>query len=355
MSGLAASPLSRIGPRGIAWLWPSYLPRGKLAILDGDPGVGKSLMTIDIAARLSRAAPLPDGTVPGRPHVTLLLNGEDSPADTTRPRAEAAGADLDRVIVVESPDDAPLYFPARLPDLEELIRTDAVDLVVIDPIMAFLPQEVAATLDQCVRRGLGPLARLAARTDCAILLVRHLRKAAGGRAVHRGLGSIGIIAQARTGFLATADPDEPGAGVFAVTKANAGVRGPSLRYRVVADGAGRAMVEWTGPVELSADDTLRRPEAALRMRERAAAWLTAELVAGPRKASELYAAAAEAGIPERTLERAKAELHIGSRKAYFKKNATAWYWFDWSAEWPKDAPFPKPTPGELPDLTDMID
>jgi hypothetical protein len=339
-----------VSGRGVGWLWPSYLPRGKLALLDGDPGVGKSIISIDLASRLSRGAPLPDGAAPDRPCVTLLVNGEDATADTTRPRAEAAGADLDRVIVVEPEGEAPLYFPARLPDLEELIRAHSADLVVIDPVMAFLPTEIAATLDQCVRKGLTPLARLAERTDCAILLIRHLRKTAGGRAIHRGLGSIGIIAAARTGLLAGPDPGDPGVNVLAVTKSNAATPGPSLRYRVVSDEAGRAIVTWVGPAGLSADAVSRTPEAQLRMRDRAAAWLTAQLANGPRKASEIYTAAAEAGIPDRTLERAKSDLRLGSRRVYFKQNRTAWYWFDWDATWPKEAPFKKPDPHERPDL-----
>jgi hypothetical protein len=101
-------------------------------------------------------------------------------------------------------------------------------------------------------------------------------------------------------------------------------------------------VEWTGSAELSADALNQSPAAPLRICHQAAAWLSAQLAAGPRKASELYAAAATAGIPERTLERAKAELRIGSRKAH-----SVWYWFDSGSDWPKDAPFPKPRPGEL--------
>src|SRR5437016_5021698 len=100
MTELVAAPLSQIRPEPIQWLWERYVPRGKIALLDGDPGIGKSLLTIDLAARLSRGGPLPCGQTLHRPHTTLLLAAEDGAADTTRPRAEAAGADLDRVIAV---------------------------------------------------------------------------------------------------------------------------------------------------------------------------------------------------------------------------------------------------------------
>jgi hypothetical protein len=352
MSTLLAESLSQVQPGGLRWLWESYLPRGKLALLDGDPGVGKSLITIDLAARLSRGGPMPDGRRLDRPHVTLLLSAEDGAADTTRPRAEAAGADLERVVAVTAADGSPLFFPRHIPELEELIVARKADLVVIDPVMAFLPPEVAANLDQCVRRGLTPLASLAQRTDCAILMVRHLRKMEATRAVHRGQGSIGIIAAARVGLLAARHPADPSLGVLAVTKSNVagGVR--ALSYRLTEDFSGRARVEWAGTAELSADVLARSP-APLRMRDRAAEWLQAQLANGPRRATELFAAAAEAGIPDVTLNRAKAQVGVKSQRAYAKDRAE-WYWYDPGAPWPKDAPFQRPRPGELPPLEDFI-
>src|SRR5262249_52243219 len=239
----------------------------------------------------------------GRPHLTLLLSAEDDAADTTRPRAEAAGADLDRVISVAG---GRLQFPAELPDLGQLVRDHRPDLLVIDPITAFLPTEIAANSDQCVRGVLSMLALLAERLDCAILLVRHLRKTGATKAIHRGLGSIGFIASARTGLLAARHPADPSLGVLTVTKANLAGPVPSLGYRIKGDGANRAVVEWTGPANVPADALGRSVPEPLRPRDQAAAWLHAELAGGPRRATELYAAAAGAGIPERTLKRAKA-------------------------------------------------
>lgn len=348
MSLIRTKPLSQVRPSILQWLWELRLTRGTLALLDGDPEIGKSLITIDLASRLSRGGDLPDAAPADRSHVTILLGAEDNTAGVVRPRAEASGADLDRVIVLDDEDRAPMSFPANIAELEELIRTHGADLVVIDPITAFLSADVAANVDQCVRRALGPLASLAARTNCTILLVRHLRKDESGRAIYRGQGSIGFIAAARTALLAARHPDDPTLCVLAVTKSNAAVRGRSLGYRIKSDDKGRAVVEWTGPVDLSAD-AVSHSTVPVRARDRAAAWLSAQLAAGPRRASELYAAAAEAGIPERTLDRAKSELHIGSRKAHFK-DRSVWYWFDASSDWPKDAPFPKPQPGELPPL-----
>ncbi len=352
MSALTSAPLSQVAFASVQWLWEPYIPRAKLTLLDGDPGVGKSFITIDLAARLSRGGPLPNGSVPPRPHTTLLLSAEDSVADTIRPRAEAAGADLDRLITIDLLNGPPVLFPAQIPELEEMIRHHAADLVVIDPLMAFLPPEVAATVDQCVRRVLGPLAAVAGRTDCAILLIRHLRKHLTGRALHRGLGSMGIIAAARSALLAIRRIDDPARGVLAVTKANVAGDLPSLEYCIRGQDD-RAVVEWSGPVELSADAAMKRPDAPLRLRDQAVLWLQRELANGPRRVVELLEGAAKAGIPERTLERAKAELRASSRKVKFK-DRSEWYWYDPTSKWPKDAPFKKPLPGELPPLEDYL-
>jgi hypothetical protein len=257
-------------------------------------------------------------------------------------------------------------FPDDIPALEELVRDRGADLVVIDPLMAFLPPNVAANLDQCVRQALTPLAGVAARTGCAVLLVRHLTKRGRDRAVHRGQGSMGIVAAVRTVLFVAPHPDESGPDVgvrnlgpeaalplrvLAVAKSNVGRRPPALGYRVVESASGRPVVEWTGPADLTADEVCRGKKSAveLRTRDRAIDWLKRELAGGPRKAADLYAAAAAAGIPERTLERAKAALPARSHRAFdHKADRGEWYWYDPDAPWPKNAPFKKPF--ELPPL-----
>ena len=145
-----------------------------------------------------------------------------------------------------------------------------------------------------------------------MVLVRHLTTRAGPKAVYRGAGSIGIVGAARAGLLATRHPADPDLRVLSVAKTHLAAAAPSLGFRVVADGLGRSRVEWTGPVDVGADELCRTPAAALRPRDRAAEWLRAELANGPRKAAEVFATAAAAGIPEKTLKRAKAELRAES-------------------------------------------
>ncbi|MFL6114876.1 MAG: AAA family ATPase, partial [Catenulispora sp.] len=315
-----------------------------LAILDGDPEMGKSLLTIDLIARLGRGGPFPDGAAVARPGTSVLLSAEDDAADTIRPRAEAAGADLSRLVLPDFGGRLP-RFPEDVPDLEGLVRHCGAELLVIDPLMAFLPPRVAANLDQCVRQALTPLAGLAARTGCAVVFLRHLTKTGRDRAVYRGQGSVGIVAAVRTALFAAARPGDPGGRVLAVAKHNLGRRPPALGYRVVESPAGQPVVEWAGPVDLTADEACRtEPAGGVRPRDRAGVWLKQELATGPRPAAELYAAAAAAGIPERTLERAKAALGVSSHRTYdYTSGRGEWYWYDPDADWPGDAPFRKPS------------
>ena len=311
-------------------------------ILDGDPGVGKSLLTIDLAARLSRGGALPDESPSGRPHTTLLLSAEDNSSDTIRPRVEAAGADLDRVIVDTSDGSEPLRFPADLATLEEIIRGSQVDLVVIDPVMAFLPPVVAANSDQSIRTVLTPLKRLAEQTDCTILLVRHLRKKNATKAVYRGLGSIGFVGSSRAALFAAFHPGNPALRVLAVSKPNLSGASPALAFAIRGDGPSSTVIEWMGPLGISADSLGLPLPLPLRPRDRAGDWLHRELANGPRKATELLAAAARAGIPETTLRRAKIDGAFDSQQIVEKGDVHVWYWYDPAAQWPKDAPFPKP-------------
>lgn len=341
---------SEIQPVQLEWLWPGYLPRGKLAILDGDPEIGKSLLAIDLIARLSRGDALPDGQPAPRTCTSILITTEDERADTIRPRAEAAGVALDRFVTPKQLDDQVPRFPEHIPALEELIRASSAELVVVDPLMAFLPPRVVASMDQCVRRVLSPLGLLAARTGCTVLLLRHLIKRTTARALFRGQGSIGIIAAARAGLFVAPHPENPDERVLAVSKSNLAARPAALGYRVIKTPLGQPMIQWTGPVDLTADGLCRKHvSTVVKPRDRAIDWLKRQLANGPRKAAELYNLAAEAGIPERTLDRAKQEIGAGSERVYHRKEKYGeWYWYDHNAPWPKDAPFKKPEDADTP-------
>lgn len=251
--------MSDVWPERVAWLWRSYIPMGRLTVVDGPPGVGKStIVSADIAARVSTGATMPDGS-PGTEGGVVILSAEDAEADTIRPRLDAAGADVARVVTLRMRDlvadaDDLLILPDDLAELEDLIRREQAVLVIIDPLVAYLSGQIDGHRDQDVRRALARLGRTAERTGAAIVAVRHLRKTPGP-AVYRGGGSIGITAAARSLLVVEHHPDEDGVRVLAAAKHNLAARAPSLRYGVVDhDGAGR--IEWHGPCDIDADTLL---------------------------------------------------------------------------------------------------
>jgi hypothetical protein len=335
--------LCDVVPESLDWLWEPYLPRGTLTVLDGDPGVGKSLIALDLAARLSRGGPLPDGKPLARPHVTLLLSAEDRATKTLRPRADAAGGDLARIVRVKSPTGALMRLPADLAVLEQMIVERRADVTVIDPMTAFLPPEVATGNDQCVRTALHALDAVTERTGCTILLVRHLRKKGAAKAIHRGSGSIGIIGAVRTALLAAYHPADRGLCVLAVSKTNLAEMPRPFGYHVVGGGHATATINWTGPLETTADALGLPPPAPPSLVENAANWLTELLARGPRTAAEVLAEAKKAGIPETTLQRAKKDARVRSQEVFLKDKRHIWFWYDPAAPWPEDAPFRRPT------------
>jgi hypothetical protein len=285
----------------------------------------------------------------------LLLNAEDDARDTIRPRVAAAGGDPERVHILAAPGlglDRLPRFPDDVRALEEAVHEHAAALVVIDPMMAFLPPAVSANSDQSVRAALTPLASLAAGTDASVLFVRHLRKSGGASAIYRGSGSIGIVGAVRTGLMVARHPDDPDLRVLTLCKTNIGPPGPSLGFKLARRESGQTFVDWTGPVDVTADDLFGASlplRAGHRPRERACEWLRTFLAEGPRRTPEVYAAAKAAGIPERTLERVKALVGVTS-EARHTAGKREWWWSDPAAERARRTRVPFGRTDELPPL-----
>jgi hypothetical protein len=253
--------LDRIPVRPIHWLWRPYLACGKLALLDGDPGAGKSLLTADLTARLTRGGRMPDGTWRRKKANVLFLNAEDALDDTLRPRLDAAGADLNRVfclggVQVGIADGAEMSFPGCFEALRRAVVAHAIELVVIDPMTAFFKPDAVANSDQVMRVALAPLAALAARSGASVLLVRQLTKHGGRKALYRGGGSIGIIGAIRTALFLGRCPGEPDRRILAMTKSNIGPTAPALACRL-AEEAGRPRLQWLGECDATADELCR--------------------------------------------------------------------------------------------------
>lgn len=326
----------------ITWLWRPYLAAGKLAILDGDPGTGKSMIAIDIAARLSRGGNWPDGTSVGGVFKTLLLDAEDDPDDTLRPRLIAAGGDLNHVFVPpNSGPDETLQLPRDLAKIEAMVRELKIGLVVLDPLSAFVPPGLASGGQSAARLAVAPLIGLAARTGAAILIVRHLTKQSGDSAIRRGLGSMSILGLARTGLIVGRHPRDPEISLLAITKSNLTAVPHPIGFRLKPQ-EGSACIDWLGPIEVSADRVCGNPDRAESPGVvRATLWLIEALANGERPAAELLAAAKADGIREKTLERAKQSLGVKSEFTRIPGQPRGWLW--------------RPPPDEVPSTLEPLD
>lgn len=320
--------LSEVQPQEVGWLWKNRIPAGKVIMLEGDPGEGKSILSLEIAARLTRGEALP-GAEGGLEGGVVILTAEDGLADTVRPRLIAAGADLSRIVAVN-------YGPERAGELrisnivtgisaiEDAIRQVKARLVIVDVLMAYLPLSTNCDRDQHIRLALAPLAAMADRLGVAVICIRHLRKSAAASPLYRGGGSIGIIGAARAAMLVARDPDDSSYCVLAQTKNNLGPEPPSLRFRIVAaDGVPR--IQWEGETSHTAKSLLDSSEKDEReARTEAKAFLRQDLSGGPKLRQDVVAAARRLGISERTLLRAKSELGIKSAKEGFR---SGWLWY----------------------------
>jgi hypothetical protein len=313
----------------VAWLWPARLALGHLALLDGDPDLGKSLVTLDLSARLSAGRPWPDGTPVEAPGAAIVINAEDSEQQTVCPRLRALGADLGRVFFLPRDEAGGIDFrlPSRTAALDAVLAETGARLVVIDPVSVFLDAGVNTHSDGGVRRALAPLAALARKYACAMLLVRHLTKYGRHRALYRGLGSIGLVGSCRSAWLIAADPRVPGRRVLAQEKNNLGPPQPSLAF-AVADAGGLPALSWLGPADWSADALLAaaagRPDLPGPI-DHAKEFLAEFLRDGPRTTHDIWREAEPLGLSKRTLNRARKPLGIHTRRAHVDGKPTS-YW-----------------------------
>jgi hypothetical protein len=322
--------LASVRPEPVQWLWPQWLPRGKLVVLDGDPALGKSTLALDLAARITTATPFPDGETGDLtgPAPVLILTAEDGLQDTVVPRMKEAGGDLRlaeafrAVIDVNTGEQRHPSIPEDLGWLEQAIMDIGAVFVVVDVLVAYLGGSVNSHNDANMRAALMPIADVAERTHAAVFALRHLNKSPGGDVLYRGGGSIGIIGAARAGLVVGADPMDPNKRVLAVTKSNLAIKPPSLSYSVVrGDGWDCSRIAWHGEVSYDAASLLNgskgsdNGDGAPKRIEDAREWLTGQLIDGPQYAAWLYDGADAAGVARRTLERAKSELKVKSRQS----------------------------------------
>jgi len=327
--------LANVTREFLDWLWPGRIPLGKLTLLAGDPGLGKSFVTLDIAARVSRGEAWPDmplfKTTAGG---VVLFNAEDDLADTIAPRLDKMNADDTRILAVEGIGGRdpqtneewkrPFSLETDLPRLDEVIADNPdTRLVIIDPISAFTGK-VDSHKNADVRLLLAPLADLAGRHQVSVLSVTHLSKSGATKAVYRAMGSLAFAAAARAVWAVTKDPNDPQRRLFLPAKLNLAQNPDGLAYRI-EDGRVLWDVE---PVRMHADDAFAAEVRAAdergnkgTERREAVAWIREQLANGPVPSSQIIEDAKENGFAERTLRRAYKEM--GGRS---EKEACQWVW-----------------------------
>jgi AAA domain len=310
--------LADVAVQRVAWLWQHRVPLGKVTLLEGDPGLGKSTLTLDIAARVSRGAPLEGDTNAWEPAGVVIVGAEDGLADTLRPRLEAAGADLARIVAFQL--ERLLTLPNDLASVRSAMRAVGALLVIFDPLMAFLASGVDSYRDQDVRRVLRDLAGLAAETGAAILIVRHLTKQTGSKALYRGGGSIGIAGAARSVLLVAAHPQEKDQRVLAPVKSNLCASPPALAFTL--DPLGETVrVGWHGVTSLDADALVTPPlstEDSSAIGE-AIQFLETLLAPGPVAAKLAERQRREVGISDYAWKEARRRLGVEAFKEGFSQ------------------------------------
>jgi hypothetical protein len=279
-------------------------------MLSGDPGGGKTFIALSIAAELSRGVE-PYTNEPRKAINTIYLSLENSPEHVVRPRFNSLGGDPDRLHLLPGMFSITGKVRQRssitlkdLDVLEKALITTQAKLMIIDPIQSFLGADIDAHRSNETRPVLDGLARLASEHGCCILLVRHLSKSSGGRAIHRGLGSIDLSGAVRTELMAGATPDDANSRALIHVKSNLGRLGDSLGYKIDENG-----FAWTGKSDLTSTDILSPDTEAESRTEIAEAceYLRDQLAGGPMLQKELEAGC---GFSERTLQRAAKRIGV---------------------------------------------
>lgn len=330
-----AVPASAIQPRAIRWAWPGWLALGKLTILAGAGGTGKTTLTIALAATLTSAGRWPDGEPCRERRSVVIWSSEDDPADTIVPRLIAAGADLSRVYILQGRinglGESEPFDPARDMDLiaAELERIGDVGMLMLDPIVSAVAGDMHRAND--VRRALQGLVDLAEQYGCAVLGITHFSKgSAGNNPAERVLGSQAFGALART-VLVAAKQEDSEQRVLARAKSNIADDSGGCSYTVeectVGDGITTTRVLWGDKIEGSAREILSEVERVeneeASEKEDAEHFLISLLANGPVSVKQVKADAAGAGHAWRTVERAKKSLGVEAAKVGLKEG---WVW-----------------------------
>ena len=305
---------SNVTAKPIEWLWYPYIPFGKITIIQGDPGEGKSTFVLNLVSLLTQVKPMPDGySIPG-PGVAIYQCAEDGMADTIKPRLIQAGADCEKVAYIVDDDIGLTLEDGRI---ESAIYETGAHVFIMDPLQAFIPPDADMQNATKMRSILRKLAATAERTHCAVILIGHMNKDSGAKSLYRGLGSIDIAAIARSVLMISRDLTRPELRYMYPVKSSLAPEGAAIAFSLRQDGG----IEWHGKYERNTVAVSEGTAINTTKRIKARAKLLQILEHGDMPVKEVYAALGEIGVGTRTVETAKKELQI---KAY--RSGGCWYW-----------------------------
>lgn len=306
----------------VEWLWYPYIPYGKITIIEGDPGEGKTTLVLKLAAALSRGLPLPcDDDKEYEPIHIIYQTAEDGIEDTIKPRLEKAGADCSMIRVIDETDKELSMTDDRL---EQAIIETKARLIILDPIQAYIGATVDMHRANEIRPVLKHLGIIAEKHNCAIIPIGHMNKASGSKSTYRGLGSIDIQATARSVLLVARLRDKPNIRIMAHDKSSLAPAGDAIGFEMTED---NGMV-CIGPYDITIDELLSGNEGRGKKKLDIAENFIKEYFGSNKviPSNEIMMEAAKRSIKRNTLLSAKKKLGITSDKEKAEDGTIYWTW-----------------------------